>query len=309
VKERELSLKKNDDICGLMAKVVKEKKRFNKLRYKYKLVLINEENFEQRFSLRLSRLNVYLSVLLMSLFWIFLMIYLLAFTSLREYIPGYTDPELRLEMYQLEEKIDSLQHTINVNDFYVENIRRILNGSEFDDSNDSGLLINGGINEITNYKSREDSVLREELENMEQYNIYYHETEDVYNEQFSKGPKVFFAPITGVITNHFDANSGHFGIDIVSKRNEAIKAIDNGMVILAEWTLNTGYVIMIQHSSNIISVYKHNSSLIKKVGDYVKAGDLIAIIGNTGEQTTGPHLHFELWVDGSAVNPEDYISF
>lgn len=292
-----------------MAKEIKEKKRFNKLRYKYKLVLINEENFEQRFSLRLSRLNVYLSVLLMSLFWIFLMIYLLAFTSLREYIPGYTDPELRLEMYQLEEKIDSLQHTINVNDFYVENIRRVLNGAEFDESSDSGLLLNGSINEITNYKSREDSVLREELENMEQYNIYYHETEDVYNEQFSKGPKVFFAPVNGVITNHFDANSRHFGIDIVSKRNEAIKAIDNGMVILAEWTLNTGYVIMIQHSSNIISVYKHNSSLIKKLGDYVKAGDLIAIIGNTGEQTSGPHLHFELWVDGGAVNPENYISF
>jgi len=144
---------------------------------------------------------------------------------------------------------------------------------------------------------------------MEQYNIYYHETEEVYNEQFSRGAKVYFAPISGVITNQFDPNNGHFGIDIVSKRNEAIKSIDDGMVIFAEWTINTGYVMMIQHSANIVSVYKHNSSLLKKEGEYIKAGDLIAIIGNTGEQTSGPHLHFELWVDGSAVNPTDYISF
>jgi murein DD-endopeptidase MepM/ murein hydrolase activator NlpD len=292
-----------------MAEVKKEKKRFNKLRNKYKLVLINEENFEQRFSLRLSRLNVYLTFILISLFWISIMVYLLAFTSLREYIPGYTDPDLRYEMFALEEKLDSLQHNMNMNEVYVENIRRVLSGSEFDDNMDTGVLYAENIDDIKNYRSREDSILRQELENMDQYNIYYHETEEVYDEQFSSGAKVYFAPITGVLTNAFDANNGHYGIDIVAKRNEAIKSIDDGMVVFAEWTLNTGYVIMIQHSSNVISVYKHNSSLLKKLGDYVKAGDLIAIIGNTGEQTSGPHLHFELWIDGSAVNPTSYISF
>lgn len=292
-----------------MAQSVKEKKGLKKLRHKYKLVLINEENFEQRFSLRLSRLNVYLTFIVISLFWIAIMIYLLAFTSLREYIPGYTDPALRQELYTLEEKLDSLQHTLLINESYVYNIRRVLSGGDFDNANDTGILLSENIDEITNYRSREDSILRKELENLEQYNIYYHESDEVYNEAFSSGAKVYFAPISGVITNKFDANNGHFGIDIVSKRNEAIKTIDNGMVVFAEWTLNTGYVIMIQHSSNIISVYKHNSSLLKKIGDYVKAGDLIAIIGNTGEQSSGPHLHFELWVDGSAVNPTDYISF
>lgn len=287
----------------------KDKKGLKKLRLKYKLVLINEENFEQRFSLRLSRLNVYLTFILISLFWIGIMIFLLAFTTLREYIPGYTDPALRQELYTLEEKLDSLQHTLNVNEFYVENIRRVLSGEEFDETNDTGVLLANNVDEITNYRSKEDSNLRRELENLEQYNIYYHETEEVYNEKFSSGAKVYFSPISGVITNEFNANNGHFGIDIVTKKNEAIKTIDDGMVIFAEWTINTGYAIMIQHSSNVVSVYKHNSSLLKKMGDYVKAGDLIAIIGNTGEQTSGPHLHFELWVDGSAVNPLDYISF
>jgi len=292
-----------------MAKSGTDKKGLEKLRHKYKLVLINEENFEQRFSLRLSRLNVYLTFIFISLFWIGLMIYLLAFTSLREYIPGYTDPNLRQEIYNLEQKLDSLHHTILVNDSYVENIRRVLNGEEFDQANDVGGVLKGNTDDIKNSRSKDDSILRQELENIEEYNIYYHETEEVYNEKFSSGAKVYFAPISGVITNQFDPNNGHFGIDIVSKRNEAIKTIDDGIVVFAEWTINTGYVIIIQHSSNIISVYKHNSSLLKKEGDYVKAGDLIAIIGNTGEQTSGPHLHFELWVDGSAVNPIDYIAF
>lgn len=296
-------------IFASMAKEKKERKRFNKLRHKYKLVLINEDNFEQRFSLRLSRLNVYFTILLLSLFWITLMIYLLAFTNLREYIPGYTDPGLRQEVYKLEMNLDSLYQRLETNNLYVNNIRKVLNGEDFNDQDSNALSLNESTEYITNDRSIEDSLLRLELENQEKFNIYYHESEDVYDEQFSRGPRVFFSPLVGVITNQFDANSGHFGIDIVAKRNDAIKSIDDGMVILAEWTLNTGYVIMIQHSSNMISVYKHNSSLLKKVGDYIKAGDLIAIIGNTGEQTSGPHLHFELWVNGSSVNPLDYISF
>lgn len=296
-------------IFASMAKENKDKKRFNKLRHKYKLVLINEDNFEQRFSLRLSRLNVYLTIILISLFWIVLMIYLLAFTNLREYIPGYTDPGLRQEVYNLEMNLDSLNHRLETNNLYVNNIRKVLSGEDFIDQDSNALSLNESTEYITNDRSLEDSLLRMELENQEKFNVYYHESEDVYDEQFSRGPRVFFSPLAGVITNQFDASNGHFGIDIVAKRNDAIISIDDGMVILAEWTLNTGYVIMIQHSGNMISVYKHNSSLLKKVGDYVKAGDLIAIIGNTGEQTSGPHLHFELWVNGSAANPLDYISF
>jgi len=292
-----------------MSENVKNKKRFTKLRHKYRLVLINEDSFEQRLSFRLSRLNVYFALLLISFFWIGLMIYLLGFTSIREYIPGYTDPGLRQKIYKLELSLDSVENRIRANDKYVNNIRSILNGDDLTENESAIIEPSSDMSHITNNRSLEDSLLRLELENQGKYNIYYHEAEEVYDVNFSKGPKVYFSPLSGVITNQFDANSNHFGIDIVAKRNDAIKAIDDGVVILAEWTLNTGYVLMIQHSRNMISVYKHNSSLLKKTGEYVKAGDLISIIGNSGEQSSGPHLHFELWVDGSAVNPLNFIAF
>lgn len=293
-----------------MSKQKKEKKGLKKLRYKYKLVLLNEDNFEQRFSLRLSRLNVYLTFLLISFFWVALMVYLLAFTSLREYIPGYSDPELRQKIFSMEYQLDSLQLELLRNDIYVNSIKRILSGDEIIDQSENNIDSNYTSEKIVPVApSKEDSILRQELENAEQYNIYYFEADEVYNEQFSSGAKVYFNPLNGLITNYFDAENGHFGIDIVSTKNDVIKNIDDGMVIFAEWTLNSGYVLLIQHSPNVVSVYKHNSFLLKKVGDYTKAGDLIAIVGNTGEQSSGPHLHFELWIDGKAVNPTDYISF
>jgi len=296
-------------IFAAMSEKPKNKKHFTKLRFKYRLLLINEENLEQRFSFRLSRLNVYSILVIISLFWIFLMAYILAFTSIREYIPGYTDPNLEHQIYTLEQNLDSLENRLQTNDYYLNNIRKILNGEEIGSSDTSSFQTRKDYGNITNQKSVDDSLLRNELEKTGKYNIYYHETEDVYNVQFSKGPKVFFTPINGIITNKFNAAKGHYGIDIVAKHNDAIKAIDDGIVIFSGWTINTGYVIAIQHSGNMVSIYKHNSSILKKIGEYVKAGDLISIIGNTGEQSSGPHLHFELWVDGSAVDPLKYISF
>jgi len=292
-----------------MSEKVKNKKRFTKLRYKYRLVLMNEENFEHRLSFRLSRLNAFSILALISVFWIAVIIYALAFTSLREYIPGYTDTSIKPQIYLLNHTLDSLETRLYENDLYINNIKQILKGEDFSENNISNENPIGDYNNITNDKSIDDSLLRLELENMGKYNIYYHETEDIYNVSFSKGPKVFFAPITGIITNSFNPTTNHFGIDIVAKRNDAVKSIDDGVVILAEWTINTGHIIAIQHSGNMISIYKHNSSLLKKSGEYVNAGDLISIIGNSGEQSTGPHLHFELWLDGSAVDPLKYISF
>lgn len=292
-----------------MSEKVKNKKRFTKLRYKYRLVLMNEENFEHRLSFRLSRLNAFSILALISVFWIVTIIYALAFTSLREYIPGYTDTSIKPQIYLLNHTLDSLETRLYENDLYINNIKQILKGEDFSENNISNENPIGDYNNITNDKSIDDSLLRLELENMGKYNIYYHESEDIYNVSFSKGPKVFFAPITGIITNSFNPTANHFGIDIVAKRNDAVKSIDDGVVILAEWTINTGHIIAIQHSGNMISIYKHNSSLLKKSGEYVNAGDLISIIGNSGEQSTGPHLHFELWLDGSAVDPLKYISF
>jgi len=118
-----------------------------------------------------------------------------------------------------------------------------------------------------------------------------------------------FTPISGLISRKYDLKEDHFGVDIVSKKNEPVMSVASGTVILSSWTQDSGYVIAIQHSSNLISVYKHNAELLKKTGSFVNGGDVIAIIGNTGELTDGPHLHFELWYNGNAVNPEDFISF
>ena len=286
----------------------KTKKRFKKLRYKYRLVLMNEENFEHRLSFRLSRLNVFSFLTFISLFWVGIALYLIAFTSLREYIPGYTDTSIKPEIYQLNNTLDSLKSELYKNSLYIDNIKLILSG----DVREKTSVKNpeaSNYDHIKNSKSEADSLLREELENQDKYNIYYHETSDIYDVSFIKDTKVLFTPLEGIITNRFNSSTNHYGIDIVAKRNDVVKAIDGGIVILSEWTINTGHIIAIQHAHNMISVYKHNSSLLKKAGEYINAGDLIAIIGNSGELSSGPHLHFELWVNGTAVDPMKYISF
>jgi len=164
---------------------------------------------------------------------------------------------------------------------------------------------------IENTISLEDSILRQEVESQTAYNLYFYDAQSAEYERdiANTGPMVFFKPINGIITNHFNSATKHYGVDLVSERNDAVKAIYDGIVIFSDWTVNTGYVIAIQHPNNFISVYKHNSALLKRQGDIVKSGDPISIIGDSGEQSSGPHLHFELWANGSPVNPLDYINF
>ncbi len=289
----------------------KEKKRLEKLRYKYRLVLMNEDNFEQKISLRLSQLNVIGIVSIFSLFWMGVMIYLMAFTPLREYIPGYTDPNLASQVYKMELALDSLEYRYTLQNRYVSNIRRILKGEDFEEKENSGQSEVYDYSGIENVISEDDSILRVEVESQSAYNLYFYDAQAAdYDRNIAiKGPMVFFKPINGIITNHFNAAIKHFAVDLVSERNDAVKSVYDGIVIMADWTVNTGYVIAIQHPNNFISVYKHNSALLKQQGDIVKAGDPIAIIGDSGEQSSGPHLHFELWANGSPVNPLDYISF
>ncbi|MCD6178804.1 MAG: M23 family metallopeptidase [Bacteroidales bacterium] len=289
----------------------KDKKRLEKLRYKYRLVLMNEDNFEQKISLRLSQLNVIGIVSVFSLFWIGIMIYILAFTSVREYIPGYTDPHLASQVYKMELALDSLEHRYTLQNRYMSNIQRILRGEDFGNNENQGQPEIYDYSNIKNTTSVEDSILRAEVESQSAYNLYFYDAQAVdYDRNITdKGLMVFFKPINGIITNHFNAALKHFAIDLVSERNDAVKSVYDGIVIFSDWTINTGYVIAIQHPNNFISVYKHNSALLKQQGDIVKSGDPIAIIGDSGEQSSGPHLHFELWANGSPVNPLDYISF
>tara|TARA_R110002096_G_scaffold4954_12_gene23262 strand:- start:9869 stop:10738 length:870 start_codon:yes stop_codon:yes gene_type:complete len=284
----------------------KKKKILNKLKNKYRLVILNDSTFEEKFSYRLSRLNILTFVTTFAFILILLVSVAIVFTPLREYIPGYTDVSLRQELTTMVIRGDSLENELKRNNKYLANLKAVLSGNlplETAQIEEGELTVETRTKTYT--KSNEDSLLREYVEREDAFSLRAGGDES----DKGAGKFYFFPPLKGSITGEFDPSTDHFGIDIVAPKNEAIKAVLNGTVIFAEWTVETGYVIQLQHNDNFTSIYKHNSFLLKKTGDKVKAGEAIAIIGNSGELTSGPHLHFELWQAGSALNPMEYINF
>lgn len=288
-----------------MAKKKKQKKRIaRKLLHKYRLVILNEDTFEERLSFKLTRLNVFVLTMLSAIFLISMTTLLIAFTPLREYIPGYSSTALKKQAVKLNLQTDSLQRVIEVNERYYASIRKVLQGeiSPMDFNRDS--IIEAAQIEISQRDltpSREDSLLREKVDKEDKFNLFESAT--------SVSNFVLFPPAVGTITEHYNADEKHFAIDIALVKDTPVKSTADGTVIFAEWTAETGYVIIIEHSYGLISVYKHNASLTKQQGDLVKAGEVIATAGNTGDLTTGPHLHFELWSDGYPINPTNFIDF
>lgn len=279
---------------------------FRKLHDKYRLVLMNDDTLEEKLSFRLSRLNVFIFFGTLSIFLVIATIYLIAFTPLREYIPGYADFNTRQVLRELMIRADSLERDLRQKDLYIQNIRNIVEGREPEEISPSSLLNLESFEIEALPRSREDSILRAEIENMGQYGSWIYEEAGLSQSIYQY---FFFPPVKGIVTNHFDPANNHFGVDLVADQNEAIKSTLDGTVIFSAWTIETGYTIGIQHSQNLISVYKHNSVLLKEEGNFVRAGEVIAIIGETGLYSTGTHLHFELWFDGNPVNPLDYIVF
>lgn len=295
-----------------MVEKQKKERWYHKLRNKYRIVIFHDETFEEKITFRLSRMNVFVLTVSISVFLIFITSYIIAFTPLREYIPGYTDVNLRYQMYDLEKRADSLEQSFRQNDVYLANIRRIIEGNDLaEDSSflvyDSSIKSNRDYSTIELEKSIEDSLLRSEFESETKFNLYTSLMPETYKHRMAV--KNFFTPVKGIISNHFNPEINHFGTDIVSNNNENIKAVLDGTVIVSDWTSDKGYIIGIQHADNFFSLYKHNSTLLKKEGDFVNAGDAIAFIGETGELASGPHLHFELWYNGVPINPEEYLSF
>lgn len=292
------------------------KKWIDRFRHKYRLVIMQEDTFEEKLSFRLSRLNVFTFAALLAVFLIASTIYLIAYTPLKQYIPGYSDIELRESLYEQIKRTDSLERVVEARNAYVHNLKNVLEGN-------TELLqdTTGGKKDTSmkkNYenirfdRSREDSMLRNEIREMEQYSLIYYEPENrkgIYNNPSSIRNFFFFSPMRGRITSGFNPDAGHYGVDIAGEKDEAVKATLDGRIIFANWTTETGYVIALMHQNNLISVYKHNATLLKEQGENVKAGDPIAISGNTGELSSGPHLHFELWHNGNPINPREYISF
>ena len=288
-----------------MAEKKREKRKFaKKLLHKYRVVVLNEDTFEERFSLRLTRLNVFVLVGLSAIFLIGATTILIAFTPLREYIPGYSSTKLKQEAARLAYKTDSLQNVLRLNDLYLGSIKSALTG-EFDvnDLNRDSIPKDNGIDsdlaEVN--PSRADSLLREQVAEEDKYNILPTATDNI---DFS-----LIAPAKGTISEGYDPDEEHYAVDIVTAKNAPVKSVADGRVIFAEWTSETGNVIIIEHSYGLISVYKHNSSLSKSQGDVVRAGEVVATAGSTGEFSTGPHIHFELWNEGNPVDPQECIDF
>ena len=281
----------------------RRKKFWRNFKFKYKLTITNENTLEEVIGIHVSKLNG-VSVLLSAVTVIFLIASLIiVFTPLRNYLPGYMNTEIREQVVNNALRADSLQWLLERQRMYIMNIQDIISGNIKADSVHS-------IDSLTEVRTEE---LMERTQAEEEFRKQYEETErynltTIDNAQAVTG-LIFFRPTRGMVSSEFDANQKHFGIDIAASPNESVLATLDGTVILATYTADTGYVIQVQHSQNLISVYKHCGSLLKKVGDSVKAGEAIALVGNTGEKTTGPHLHFEIWNKGRALDPSKYIVF
>ena len=281
------------------------KERFYKrLQNHYKLVVLNIDTFEERFSFLLTPINV---IVLSGISFLLITVSafaLLGWTPLRYYLPDYAE-EVRVRKLAIETalKADSMELELSQRDDYINNIRLLVEGRIDTSAYDASAFIEVDPLEIEYIRSIEDSLLRKEIEQEDLVNL---------NPNFNRDSKtayLLFPPIKGTIMDHFNVQHSHFGVDVAAPKDESIKAIDDGTIIIASYTAETGYIVQIQHDNDLISVYKHNSSLLKKEGDKVRAGEAIAIIGETGEYSSGPHLHFEMWRKGIPINPETFFSF
>jgi len=270
----------------------------------YRIVIFNDLNLHIIRQIRFSARTLVLGVVGAVVAIIIGVTILIAFTPLREYIPGYPSGKLRQRLIQNELITDSLKEKINLNERYFRDLRAMLSGENTLDTiarRDS--FVRPNLNQLK--RINQDSLFREDLE-QEQFNLH------LTSGSTRKGglaSLLFFPPVKGMVTGNQDIVGGHYGVDVVAKPNARISSALDGTVIFSDWTMEAGYVIVLQHDQNIVTSYKHNSELLKRQGEKVKAGEVIAIMGNTGKETTGPHLHFEIWMNGNPINPEDYISF
>ena len=279
---------------------------FIKLKHKYRLILMNDSSLEERVSFRFSALDVItvLTIGCVLLFVFFLL--LVGYTPLNEFVPGKASSSLHKELIAITLKTDSLEKKLLVNELYLKNITAIVNGEDpINISTENTLVLSASETELSFKKSKEDSLLRLAVEAEDKISVSPTDKKDNLDME----SVLFFSPIKGVITNRLDRKKNHFGTDIVAKQDEPIKCVFDGVVVISHWTSETGNVIGVQHANGMFSLYKHNSILFKRAGEYVKSGEVIAIIGNSGELSSGPHLHFELWHKGTPVNPENYIRF
>jgi murein DD-endopeptidase MepM/ murein hydrolase activator NlpD len=286
----------------MKSKQAGKKSFISKLLTKYRLVLLNDSTYEEKSSFKISRLNVF-SILFALMFIIVLITSgILFFTPIREYIPGYSSTSLQKQANLLSYKTDSLRQIVFLNDQYINSLKKVLTGDLETIEYKADSVISKDILDLQIIeKSKEDSILRQLVNNEDKYNL------DNINK--NKDFYLLSAPINGPVSQNYSIADDHLAIDISVDIGTPVKAVSNGRVILSEWTTQTGYVLIIDHGNDLISVYKHNSKLLKSQGEIVKQDEIIALSGNSGVLTSGPHLHFELWSEGFSIDPNTLINF
>ena len=294
-----------------MASIKGDRSLLDRLRDKYRLIIVDDETFEERTSFKLSRLNVLTIIASASMLITVILLSIVIYTPAKELIPGYSDAQAKREAKQALERADAMEDELYKQDLYIQNVMRVLKGevnSEEIETPENSAPVEEHKGDLDFSPSIKDSVLRADVAAEERYNLNFKNSES-RTTMAALSNLVFFSPLRGTVSSSFNIATEHLGVDVVAPDKTAIKSVLEGTVILSTWSANEGYVIAIQHVDNLISIYKHNSILLKKTGDIVKAGESVAIIGNSGELSDGPHLHLELWYRGDALDPENFILF
>lgn len=283
----------------------------NNLQETRRIVVLDEGSFEEKRNFTTSKFSIIVIILFSIIVFGTLFFFLISATSLKTFISGYPNPTLQKELIdkniKLDQKLSDLIDKTSKEEQYLNNIQKILNGG-IPNNRDTVFKVFKSQKINNNQKiSASEKTIREKVSNREKYDIDVIPggalTKDVLPEL------LLFPPIIGEITNKMNISSGHFGVDIIAPKNEAVVAILKGTIVYQNWSPTDGHVVHIQHKNNLLSIYKHNSEVLKKIGDYVDAGEPVSIVGNSGEHSTGPHLHFELWHNGYPINPEKFINF
>ena len=287
---------------------VKNKKEnkgfFKKLFNDYKVVVSSEDTFEEKFAFKASKINVFVLMLVYSVILISFTISIVFFTQLRELVPGYSSSDLLNRAIYLTQKTDSLERQIELNNKFYKSIEDVLSGKTDEYIERDNIPIDSSLNDKNLFSispNSEDSILRNYVDSQDKFNL-------TKNELVIEN-KMFFSPIKGDITQTFNFEENHFAIDISADIGTPVKSILDGKIIFSEWSVDTGHVIIVDHGDNIVSVYKHNSKSLKEQNDFVQAGEVIAYSGNQGTLSSGPHLHFELWKNGTPIDPEPLLNF
>lgn len=287
--------------------MVKDKQSFLErtgkwLKTAYRLVILNDDTFGEKFSIKLSPLSLIISLSAITIVMITLIISLVALTPLREYIPGYGNVYDRKQLLRLTQRTDSIENTLEAKEEYMNNLIKVFTEKEEGAPSKPKKDSLKDYSKIKSDPSKADLEFRQEFEENKGSAVSYVKPK-------SLNDLVFYSPVKGMVTTSYNIQEDHFGVDVVTKPDESIKAPLDGTIIYTGFTVEDGYIIHIQHSNNLMSVFKHNSRLNKRTGERVKTGEVISTVGNTGLNSSGPHMHFELWYNGTPVNPEEFVSF